>query len=570
MSRRAKREEEKVKGKWLYKFIVVALFVALVFFILKYAPNYVNTEIADKTNLVINNSNVTTDLKKDVFIEDGIIYISMEDISNFFDPYVYYDEKYNQIITTSNNQITSMVVGENTMVNNGSTVATSGTILQRDGTYYIPFSSFKDTYNVEIAYIEATNTITVDSKDRKYVVADSKKENSLKAYPTIFSRTVDKIEEQETVTVVQNDENQNNVVDGWVEIRTDTGKLGYVKADTLINELETRKAIEEKKQVQGKISMAWDYYYELSTVPDRTGTTIQGVNVMSPTFFTLVDEGKGEVSDNAGEDGKAYVEWAHSNGYMVWPSISNNSYIETTSEIMRDYNLRHRLIENIVSLILEYDLDGINIDFEYMHDEDKDLFSRFIIELKPRLSEIGKVLSVDVTAPDGSEEWSLCFDRNVIGDVANYIVFMAYDQNGDSASEPGTNAGYDWVKVNIDKFLGQEGVEADKIILGIPFYTRVWEEQNGEIVEIWRVDMKSLDEIIPESAERIWDDDLKQYYVEYVEDGITNKIWIEDEESIKAKLSLVNEYNLAGAAYWEKDREPDSIWPVISEALGVE
>lgn len=122
MSRRAKREEEKVKGKWLYKFIVVALFVALVFFILKYAPNYVNTEIADKTNLVINNSNVTTDLKKDVFIEDGIIYISMEDISNFFDPYVYYDDKYNQIITTSDNQITSMVVGENTMVNNGSSV----------------------------------------------------------------------------------------------------------------------------------------------------------------------------------------------------------------------------------------------------------------------------------------------------------------------------------------------------------------------------------------------------------------------------------------------------------------
>lgn len=570
MSRRAKREEEKVKGKWLYKFIVVALFVALVFFILKYAPNYVNTEIADKTNLVINNSNVTTDLKKDVFIEDGIIYISMEDISNFFDPYVYYDDKYNQIITTSNNQITSMVVGENTMVNNSSTVATSGTILQRDGTYYIPFSSFKDTYNVEIAYIEATNTITVDSKDRKYVVADSKKENSVKAYPTIFSRTVDKIEEQETVTVVQNDENQNNVVDGWVEIRTDTGKLGYVKADTLINELETRKAIEEKKQVQGKISMAWDYYYELSTVPDRAGTTIQGVNVMSPTFFTLVDEGKGEVSDNAGEDGKAYVAWAHSNGYMVWPSISNNSYIETTSEIMRDYNLRHRLIENIVSLIMEYDLDGINIDFEYMHDEDKDLFSRFIIELEPRLREIGKVLSVDVTAPDGSEEWSLCFDRNVIGDVADYIVFMAYDQNGDSSSEPGTNAGYDWVKVNLDKFLGQEGVEPEKIILGIPFYTRVWEEQNGEIVEIWRVDMKSLDEIIPESAERVWDDDLKQYYVEFVEDGITNKIWIEDAESIKSKLSLVNEYNLAGAAYWEKDREPDSIWQVVSETLDIE
>ena len=526
MPKRAKREEKKVKTKVLYKLIVVAIFVALAFFILKYAPNYVNTEITDKANLVINNSNVTGDLKKDVIIENGVIYISMEDISNFFDPYIYYDEKYNQIITTSDNQVTSMVVGGNTMINNGSSVSTSGTILQRNDTYYIPFSSFKDTYNVEISYIEETNTITVDSKDRKYVVADSKKENSVKAYPTVFSRTVDKLEEQETVTVVQNDENKNNVIDGWVEIRTDIGKIGYVKEDALVNELATRESIEKKKQIKGKISMAWDYYYEYSSVPNRTGTDIQGVNVMSPTFFTLVDEGRGKVSDNAGEEGKEYVKWAHSNGYMVWPSISNNSYIETTSEIMKDYNLRHDLIENIISLIMEYDLDGINIDFEYMHDEDKDLFSRFIIELKPRLNEIGKVLSVDVTAPDGSEEWSLCFDRHVIGDVADYIVFMAYDQNGDSSAVPGTNAGYDWVKVNIDKFLGQEEVEAEKIILGMPFYARVWKESNGKIEEIWKVDMKALDEMIPESAQKIWDDDLKQYYVEYVENGLTNKIWI--------------------------------------------
>src|SRR5699024_769358 len=140
----------------------------------------------------------------------------------------------------------------------------------------------------------------------------------------------------------------------------------------------------------------------------------------------------------------------------VWPSISNNSYIETTAEIMRDYNLRQDLIENIISLIVQYDLDGINIDFEYMHDEDKDLFSRFIIELKPRLNEMGAVLSVDVTAPDGSEEWSLCFDRHVIGDVADYIVFMAYDQYGNSSAVAGTNSGYDWVKANVDKFLGQE------------------------------------------------------------------------------------------------------------------
>ena len=569
MSRRAKREE-KVKSRFIGKIIVVAILLGLVYFVFKVAPNYVNTDIADKTNLVINNSNITKDLKKDVIIENGVIYISKEDIENFFDPYIYYDEKYNQIITTSDNQVTSMVVGENSMINNGTRVESSGTVIQRDDTYYIPFSSLKDTYNVEINYIESSDTVTVDSKNRKYVLADSRKNNDVKAYPTVFSRNVDKIEEGETVTVVQNAEGQNSTVDNWTEIRTDTGKIGYVKTDTLVNEFIKRQAIEKDKQIEGNISMAWDYFTENEYPPDRSETDIKGINVISPTFFTLVNEGQGRINDNAGDRGTQYVEWAHSNGYKVWPSISNNSYIETTAEIMRDYDLRQDLIENIVSLVVKYDLDGINIDFENMHDEDKDLFSRFIIELKPRLNEIGAVLSVDVTAPDGSEEWSLCYDRNVIGDVADYIVFMAYDQNGDSAAEPGTNAGYNWVKANIEKFIGQEDVEADKIILGIPFYTRLWEVSNGEIVEIWRINMNVIDEIVPDGATKTWDDDLKQYYIEFVEDGRTNMLWVEDDESIREKLSLVQEYGLAGAAYWEKDRETDSVWSVISEALNVD
>ena len=142
MSRKAKREE-KVKNKVISKIFVVAIFLGIVFSVLKFAPNYINTDITDKANLVINNSNVTESLKKDVIIENGIIYISMEDISNFFDPYIYYDEKYNQIITTSDNQITSMVIGENSITNNGSKVEIAGSVIKKDDTTYIPFSSLK-------------------------------------------------------------------------------------------------------------------------------------------------------------------------------------------------------------------------------------------------------------------------------------------------------------------------------------------------------------------------------------------------------------------------------------------
>ena len=565
MSRRKKRME-KPKSKIFSKLIVTALFLISVVFVLKYAYNYVRNDITDKTNLVINNNNITTSLKKDILVEDGVVYISKEDIQNFFDPYIYYDSKYNQIITGSDSKIASMVVGENKITNNGSTVNISGSVIQKNETYYIPFSAIDNVYNTKTSYVDKTNTVVIDSLDRKYVVADSNKNSSVKQERTPISRTVDKIDAGDSVTVVT-----NSIKDGddWVKVRTSTGKLGYVKQSSLSNSITIREDMTFEKQIpeSENVSMIWEYFSEYGSAPARQGK-LQGVNVVSPTFFTLKDEGKGEINENVGNSGISYITWAHNNGYKVWPSISNNSYINTTSDIMRDYKLRQNLINKIVSLVVKYDLDGINIDFENMKAEDKSLFNRFIIELTPRLKEYGKVVSVDVTAPDGSENWSMCYDRHTIGKVADYIVYMAYDQNGDS--KEGTTAGCDWTEANIKKFVGtQEEIDSKKIILAVPFYTRVWyTNENGQKKSV-AVDMKRLDEIIPSGSTKTWDDSLKQYVTEYTKNGRKYKVWIEDEKSLDAKLSLISEYNLAGAAYWKKGSETNSIWNMISNKLNV-
>ena len=565
MSRREKRME-KPKSKIFSKLIVTALFLISVVFVLKYAYNYVRNDITDKTNLVINNNNITTSLKKDILVEDGVVYISKEDIQNFFDPYIYYDSKYNQIITGSDSKIASMVVGENKITNNGSTVNISGSVIQKNETYYIPFSAIDNVYNTKTSYVDKTNTVVIDSLDRKYVVADSNKNSSVKQERTPISRTVDKIDAGDSVTVVT-----SSIKDGddWVKVRTSTGKLGYVKQSSLSNSITIREDMTFEKQIpeSENVSMIWEYFSEYGSAPARQGK-LQGVNVVSPTFFTLKDEGKGEINENVGNSGISYITWAHNNGYKVWPSISNNSYINTTSDIMRDYKLRQNLINKIVSLVVKYDLDGINIDFENMKAEDKSLFNRFIIELTPRLKEYGKVVSVDVTAPDGSENWSMCYDRHTIGKVADYIVYMAYDQNGDS--KEGTTAGCDWTEANIKKFVGtQEEIDSKKIILAVPFYTRVWyTNENGQKKSV-AVDMKRLDEIIPSGSTKTWDDSLKQYVTEYTKNGRKYKVWIEDEKSLDAKLSLISEYNLAGAAYWKKGSETNSIWNMISNKLNV-
>ena len=324
--------------------------------------------------------------------------------------------------------------------------------------------------------------------------------------------------------------------------------------------------MKEEKQIEGKVNLVWDYYSNVGSAPDRSGTSIDGVNVVAPAFFYLDDDGN--LKDNIGEKGENYINWAHDNGYKVWPMVSNaEAGLTVTSEIMNSYAKRQKLIEDIVDKCVEYKLDGINVDFENMKQEDKDLYSRFIIELTPRLKEMGLVTSVDVTAPDGGETWSMCFDRHVIGDVADYIIFMAYDEYGVSSTKPGTTAGYDWVKLSLNKFLQTEEIESNKIILGIPFYTRVWTTDPSGKSTSKTVSMKKTESVIPDGTQKQWNDDLKQNYVEYTDGNNKKQIWIEDIDSIKSKISLITENNLGGVASWQKDMELDEIWNVLKEEI---
>lgn len=562
-----KTKEKKKKGRTFIKILVVMVLLVVVGFVLHFAYNYLKEDEDNRTNLIINNSNITNSLKADVYIENDIIYFSKGDVANFFDSSIYYDEKYDQIITSSYDKLAVLPINKTQIEVNSSKTTIKAGVMEKDNTYYIPFSELEDIYNVKVAYSKNTNIVTVDSLDRDYKIATSTKNTSVKYKPSIFSKTVARVKKGESYVIANRDDYP--VPDGWTRVRTEGGNLGYVKNNCMGQINTLREAVKENKKIEGPVSLVWDYYSEYVTAPDRSGTTIKGVNVVSPSFMYVTRLGKGKVEDNIGEQGEKYIKWAKQEGYQIWPTISNNSYIDTTAEIMRDYKLRENLINQIVSYITKYELDGINIDFEHMYEADKDYFSRFLIELRPRLNEIGAVLSVDVTAPDGGENWSMCYDRHTIGSVADYIVFMAYDEYGTSSTKSGTTAGYNWVEANIKKFLGQEGVEADKIILGIPFYTRLWVERNGNILSRDTVTIKGLESILPNNVEKKWDEDLKQYYVEYKKNGSTYKMWIEDEKSIEAKLDLINEYKLAGAAFWEKDMESNKIWDIISKKLGI-
>lgn len=557
----------KEKRFYIYKLIVVLVFALAVWFVLKTATNYIKDDIVGKTNLVINNSNTTKNLKNDVIVENGVVYVSTKDIANFFDDHIFYDNKYDKIITTSETKVATLKLNENKAKVNGSTVDLVASAKKIGEQFYLPFSEISESvYNVETTYIKDTNTVVLVSLDRELTYANSSKKNSVKSNPTMFSKTVDKIEKGDNVTVIPSKNGDEN---GWTKVTTENGKIGYVKTTTLANTKKIRDNLEMGKQIQGNVSLVWEYFSKYAKAPQRT-EKIDGVNVVAPTFFSLSDSKKGAIVANVGQAGQNYINWAHSNGYRVWPWVANEATNKAdkdlTSEILNDYKLREKLISSIVSAVEMYNLDGINLDFENMYESDKDAYSRLVIELAPRLKELGKVLSVDVTAPDGSPDWSLCFNRNVIGDVADYVIFMAYDQHNQSSTEAGTVAGCDWVEANINKFLGQEGVKPEKIILAMPFYTRVWNVTDGGLSSS-AVDMKSQSTLIPDDAKITWDDSLKQNLAEYEKNGRTYKVWMEDAKSLKCKLDLVKKYNLAGGAFWRKDQETSDVWKVINENL---
>lgn len=561
--RKLTQEEINKKKKMITRIFILIVVLIVLFGIAMFASDFIVLDKNKTTNLIINNKNVTSNLKNDIYIEDGIIYLSKSDVANFFDKYIYEEKESNKIITTYDKKIAEIGFEDNVININGANKKIYAHAIEKNDTIYLPVSEMKEVYNVEVQHMEDSKVITMDSLDKEQKKAVVTSDVAIKSSTRMIAKTVDRIKKGSTVVVISSDK-------GFSKVRTENGKIGYIKTKKLANEYIVRENLEEEKQIEGKVNLTWDYYSETVSAPDRTGTKIDGVNVVSPSFF-YIDE-KGRFVENVGDKGISYIEWAHENGYKVWPMVSNapaaSSSLEITSKIMNDYEIRQKLIDAIVKSCVEYDLDGINIDFENMKQQDKDMFSRFIIELVPRMKEIGLVTSVDVTAPDGGETWSMCFDRHVIGDVADYTIFMAYDQNGVSSNKAGTNAGYDWIKLNLTKFLKTEEIEPEKLILAVPFYTRLWTENpDGEIIKKSTVAMNKIENVIPDDVEKQWKDDVKQNYVEYKEGENTKKMWIEDVESLKAKMSLIKENNLAGVASWQKGMETDDVWEMMKDEL---
>ena len=292
MAKRMKEKNERNKGKIVLNIIIVLIFLAIVSGVFYFSPNYIKEDYEGKTKILINNNNVTLKMKNDVYIdENNNVFMSMPDIKNYFDKYIEYDKEDGDIVTTSEINIAKLSTEKNTITINGEEEELNSSAIKKGETIYLPFSEISQkVYDVNLEYIKDTNTIIIDSLDRKQETATVNKNTKIKYKPQIFSRTLDKIKETEKVVFIEEKED-------WAKVRTIDGTIGYIKKDKL-NDLEVVR--EEKNyinKVDGKINLVWDYYSEYANAPDRKDEKMDGVNVVSPAFFSIMKGSNEEINE---------------------------------------------------------------------------------------------------------------------------------------------------------------------------------------------------------------------------------------------------------------------------------
>jgi len=507
-------------------------------------------------------------------IVDEEIMLPVNIIKKYFDPYIYWDAKSKKVTVTTKDRVIRMKTGSLDALVNNKPMTLNIPASEENGTVYIPIEFLSDFYNIEIQYLKESSVIIIDFKNSIRQLAEPVNPNAVVRkgrsirYPIIRKFDLEDSNSQDNIMRIFEE------YDKWYKVRTADGAIGYIeKRYVVVRRMMVKKLPEpdEKSAAwrpeKGKINLVWDMIY--TQVPDLSKAgKIEGLDVVSPTWFQLANE-NGKLINRSSP---RYVDWAHKNGYKVWALFSNDfGDIKMTEKFLNNTDARENAIREILTYAALYKLDGINLDFENMYKKDKNAFTQFVREISPLLREQGLVVSVDVSVPDGSETWSLCYDRKALGEAVDYVMLMTYDQHWQTSPKAGSVAQVTWVERNINKLL--EMVPREKLLLGLPFYTRLWKEEVAEDgqVKVSNPKVLSMDaakKMISENKASVkWDEESGQYYAEFNQDNATYKIWLEDENSINLKSALVHKYRLAGTAAWRKTDETQAVWSVLNENL---
>lgn len=305
--------------------------------------------------------------------------------------------------------------------------------------------------------------------------------------------------------------------------------------------------------------LGWNGTSNTKTVLSQVAQT-QGLDTTSPTWFVLTGE-DGTLMDNSDP---SVISSLQGSGINIEPLVHNQFDKNLTRAFLKNPAAQSKFIASLVSRLNALGLKGMNLDFEGMYGGDRALYTTFVTNLAKALHAKGMTLSIDL--PRGDVKWNAqtAYDIAAIGQIADTIMIMAYDEHWSGSEEPGSVGGMGWIEEGIEQYLAY-GVPRDKIMLGIPFYVREWRiDASGNIVDNKAIYMSEVPRIIQENgATGTYDAESGQMKYTYAKDGYTHVFWAETEATVKARVELARKYDLAGVAAWRLGYENSSLWSML-------
>jgi spore germination protein YaaH len=560
---------------------IFAAFIGVEKILDKYSPSeeIVSFFRGSGTSLVIEDQLVESSAPP--VILSGEILLPFDIVREYIDATIFKDDGGRVVTVTSEDRVIRMHSLEMEAYVNMEPMTLDFTARYINNILYIPVTTFREIFEIDIEYIEKYEVVIVDywknynhrgvispfiktetSEEGTSVTRNSKIADyvALRSEPSIKAPIYKKIPESgEEVTVY-------GIEGSWARVRTAEGITGYIETRFLEASIESSEVIidlvRRNEEEPDRIVLAWQYIYK-TTPPIEDFISHKEITVYSPTWFTVMDA-DGNIENKADSP---YVEKVRELDSVIWPLVSNTfNNIEMTSAVLNNPDARDNVIRQLMAYAQLYQLDGFNIDFENIYLRDKDAYTQFIRELMPYARAMGLVITVDVGVPGGSDNYSLCYDHGELSRTADYIMVMTYDQHWSSSPVAGSQAQLSWVEEMINLTL--EVVEPEKLILGIPFYTRIWQETGDKVKNVTTPGMDRTAEIIEEKAAYVnWDEESGQFYASYYEDGSIYRMWIEDAVSVGLKAELSVQYGLRGVAIWQLPLGNDLAWESIGKAM---
>ena len=505
-------------------------------------------------------------------IKNDILYVPVDFVKAQLDKYIFWDDKADRLSITTENRVIRMSTDNLDYYINHEPMRLNLPVYAIGGQAYLPAEFLEDFYGVQFDYIPDTSFAIVTMPGEGFSTALTSKKASLRFEPDIKSPILKPIAKG-TVIVLRESYDKTAK---FIKIQTADGTAGFIPSGVIGEVTHTdpkplsppETPLHLKKPIEGRITMLWDQInvYEDNSRPEKF-LKYSGLDVLSPTWFSFNEQSDGTINGdiiNIAE--KSYVEWAHENGYQVWAVLTDNFNSNISHAVLANTEKREYVIKQLLAFTSMYNLDGINIDFEKVRVDDADYYLQFLRELGPLLREQGASLSVDMFVPTYTKH----YNRTEVAKVVDYICVMAYDEHYSGSETSGPVASLPFVDRGIMDTLLE--VPKEKIIMGMPFYVRVWREleENGKPVHTIRnLMMDAAYRVFVENGAKFtWLPDIGSYYAEYSveEDGkdVTYRVWLEDLRSIQEKLDMASYYEIAGVAGWRRGLESAETWDAIA------